>query len=62
MAINLSSSNLATRENRLGSITGYVGDLHDLASQSRCGSLKGCGRCFSQSSTCLSGCALSQLG
>ncbi len=62
MAINLSNSNLATRETRLGSITGYVGDLHDLASQSKCGSLKGCGRCFSQSSTCLSGCALGQLG
>lgn len=62
MAINLSNSNLATRENRLGSITGYVGDLQDLAGQSKCGSLKGCGRCFSQSSTCLSGCALGQLG
>lgn len=62
MAINLLSSNLGTRENRLGSITGYVGDLKDLAEQSQCGSLKGCGRCFSQSSTCLSGCALGQLG
>lgn len=62
MAINLSNSNLATREHRLGSITGYVGDLHDLASQSKCGTLKGCGRCFSQSSSCLSGCALNQLG
>ncbi len=61
MAINLSSSNVATRENRLGSITGYVGNLSDLATQSECGTLKGCSRCFSQSSTCLSGCALSQL-
>ncbi len=62
MALNLANSNLGTRENRLGSITGYVGSLQDLASQSRCGSLKGCSRCFSQSSTCLSGCALAQLG
>lgn len=62
MAINLENSNLATRENRLGSITGYVGSLKDLASQSREGVLTGCERCFSQSSTCLSSCALSQLG
>lgn len=61
MSINLSNSNLGTRENRLGSITGYVGSLKDLATQSECGTLKGCARCFSQSSTCLSGCALSQL-
>jgi nitrogenase molybdenum-iron protein alpha chain len=62
MAFQLSGSNLGTRENRLGSITGYVGDLEDLASQSKCGTLTGCSRCFSQSSTCLSGCALGQLG
>lgn len=62
MPINLESTNLATRENRLGSITGYVGSLHDLATQSECGTLKGCARCFSQSSTCLSACGLSQLG
>ena len=62
MAFQLSGSNLGTRENRLGSITGYVGDLEDLAGQSKCGTLTGCSRCFSQSSTCLSGCALSQLG
>ena len=31
MAINLSNSNIATRENRIGSITGYVGTLKDLA-------------------------------
>lgn len=62
MPINLNSSNLATRENRIGSITGYVGSLSDLATQSECGTLKGCSRCFSQSSSCLSGCALGQLG
>lgn len=61
MAINLSISNLGTRESRLGSITGYIGSLKDLASQSECGTLKGCSRCFSQSSSCLSGCALGQL-
>jgi nitrogenase molybdenum-iron protein alpha chain len=61
MAINLSNSNLATRESRIGSITGYVGTLKDLANQSECGTLKGCSRCFSQSSTCLSSCGLSQL-
>ena len=61
MAINTNSSNVATRENRIGSITGYVGNLKDLAEKSECGSLKGCSRCFSQSSTCLSTCGLSQL-
>lgn len=61
MALNLESSNVATRENRIGSITGYIGTLSDLAEQSGCGTLKGCSRCFSQSSTCLSSCALGQL-
>ncbi|MCM1133741.1 MAG: nitrogenase [Ruminococcus flavefaciens] len=61
MSINLESSNVATRENRIGSITGYIGTLGDLAEQSGCGTLKGCSRCFSQSSTCLSSCALGQL-
>jgi len=62
MTIQLNNSNLGTRENRLGSITAYVGTLKDLAEKSACGTLKGCARCFSQSSTCLSSCALSQLG
>lgn len=61
MALNLDRSNVATRENRIGSITGYIGSLSDLANQSNCGTLKGCSRCFSQSSTCLSSCALGQL-
>jgi nitrogenase molybdenum-iron protein alpha chain len=61
MAANLNNSNVATRENRIGSITGYIGSLSDLASQSECGTLKGCSRCFSQSSTCLSSCGLGQL-
>jgi len=58
MGINLKTTVTPTRENRLGSITGYVGDLHDLVNQSRCGSLRNSERCFSQSSTCLSGCAM----
>ncbi len=61
METNLSNSNVATRENRIGSITGYIGSLKELASQSECGTLKGCSRCFSQSSSCLSSCALGQL-
>lgn len=61
MALNLKVSSVGTRENRLGSITGYNGDLQDLVNQSRCGTLKNRERCFSQSSTCLSGCALGQL-
>lgn len=59
--ISTNSSNVAVRENRIGSITGYVGTLKDLAEKSECGTLKGCARCFSQSSTCLSQCALNQL-
>lgn len=61
MTINLGETTVGTRENRLGSITGYRGDLNDLVHQSRCGTLRDSGRCFSQSSTCNSGCALSQL-
>ncbi len=61
MPINLNVSTAGTRENRLGSITGYNGDLKDLVHQSRCGGPKDRERCFSQSSTCLSGCALGQL-
>lgn len=61
MNTNLHSANVAVRENRIGSITGYFGSLSDLAKESEDGTLKGCGRCFSQSSSCLSGCALNQL-
>ncbi|MDR0862464.1 MAG: nitrogenase [Oscillospiraceae bacterium] len=58
MKLNLNNSAVPTRENRLGSITGYVGDLNDLVDQSRNGTLKNRERCFSQSSGCLSGCAI----
>jgi len=52
---------LPVRENRLGSITGYSGALNDLVTQSCCGTLKNRERCFSQSSMCLSMCAIGQL-
>ncbi|WP_378953598.1 nitrogenase component 1 [Pelosinus sp. sgz500959] len=61
MPINLNVTSAGTRENRLGSITGYTGDLHDLVHQSKCGTVKERERCFSQSSSCDAGCALSQL-
>ena len=37
MAINLKISAVGTREDRLGSITGYSGDLHDIVEKSKCG-------------------------
>lgn len=61
MAINLKVTSAGTRESRLGSITGYSGDLHDLVRQSKCGTLQDKERCFSQSSSCDAGCALAQL-
>ena len=61
MPYNFKNANLAVRENRLGSITGFVGDLETLVYRSECGSLKNRERCFSQSSSCLSGCALNAL-
>lgn len=61
MPINLKSADFGTRESRLGSITGYSGNLQDLVGQSRCGSLKNCDRCFSQSSQCASSCAVSHM-
>lgn len=61
MAFNFSNANLGVRENRLGSITGFTGDLETLVYRSECGSLKNRERCFSQSSSCLSGCALNAL-
>jgi nitrogenase molybdenum-iron protein alpha chain len=53
------SSNV--REARLGSITGYHGCVSDLCAKSGCGALKNRERCFSQSSMCLSMCAIGQL-
>ena len=61
MPFNFSNANIAIRENRLGSITGFVGDLQTLVNKSEDGSLRNRERCFSQSSSCLSGCALNAL-
>ncbi|GMO25230.1 MAG: nitrogenase component 1 [Termitinemataceae bacterium] len=59
--MSLKNAAFPVRENRLGSITGYQGVLGDLVSKSCCGNLKNRERCFSQSSLCLSMCALGQL-
>jgi nitrogenase molybdenum-iron protein alpha chain len=61
MNINTNENEAATRENRLGSITGYSGTVKDLVSQSTCGSLKNKERCFTQTSACSSGCAMGYL-
>lgn len=61
MAFNFKTANLGVRESRLGSVTGFVGNLETLVYRSECGSLKNRERCFSQSSSCLSGCALNQI-
>ncbi|MDR2670832.1 MAG: nitrogenase [Oscillospiraceae bacterium] len=61
MAIKLDTTTIGTREERLGSVVGYVGTIKDLAERSRCGDLKNRGRCFSQSSSCDAGCVLGYL-
>lgn len=57
----LSTPSSNVREARLGSITGYHGCVSDLAERSACGGVKNRDRCFSQSSMCLSMCAIGQL-
>lgn len=57
MSINIKRIEAETRENRLGSITGYTGTIKDLVRQTSCGCLKNKERCFSQASNCSSGCA-----
>ena len=61
MPFNFSNANIAIRENRLGSITGFVGDLKTLVEKSENGTIRNLERCFSQSSSCLSCCALNAL-
>lgn len=61
MSVNLKNSIAPSRESRLGAITGYEGNLNDLASKSKDGKLNNRERCFSQSSSCNAGCALGQL-
>ncbi len=62
MAVNVEVGDIGTRETRLGSITGYKGDLRDIAQKSEDSTLRGCSRCFSQSSSCLNGCVLPMIG
>lgn len=61
MGINLQESSHETRENRLGSISGYCGNLHDLHSRVCCKKIQNRERCFSQASTCNAACAFSIL-
>jgi nitrogenase molybdenum-iron protein alpha chain len=62
VSVNLKVPEAQNRENRLGSITGYVGTLHDLHEQACSGCLQNRERCFNQASLCNAGCALGQLG
>ncbi|GHV89189.1 nitrogenase [Spirochaetia bacterium] len=57
----LSKPSSNVREARLGSITGYHGCVSDLSERASCGGVKNRERCFSQSSMCLSMCAIDQL-
>lgn len=61
MSIDVNSKLCGSRESRIGSITGYSGTLQDIGQQLEC---NGCPperkRCFSQASSCASGCALAQ--
>lgn len=61
MAINLELPEVAIRESRLGSITGYQGTIRDLGARVSGCSLQNKGRCFSQASACSSGCAQNYL-
>lgn len=57
MAITRQEIEVATREQRLGSITGYQGTIGELVSRANGCSLQGRERCFSQASWCSSACA-----
>lgn len=57
MAINLQRTQSLIRENRLKSIVGYKGSIKDLVKKSKEGCLKNSKRCFSQTTSCSSGCA-----
>ncbi|MDR2610358.1 MAG: nitrogenase [Clostridiales Family XIII bacterium] len=58
--INIDAGTVPIRETRLGSITGYYGDLEDLSTKSSCGNLKNRERCFSQCSLCLNMCSIGE--
>jgi len=57
MAINLDVAEAQTRENRLGSITGYCGSIKDVSKKLGCGNLCNGERCFNQGTLCNAGCA-----
>lgn len=57
MSINLNSSTVNIRDNRLGAITSYHGDAQTLIEQSKTKSAEVCTRSYSQCSDCSQGCA-----
>ena len=57
MAIDLYGDEAVIREQRLGAVTGYKGSIRDLVSRAAGCSVKNRERCFSQASSCSSGCA-----
>ena len=63
MTVKLNTSVSESRENRLGSITGYSGTLRDLHKSTACGcgAPRDRGRCYTQASLCNAACALSVL-
>ncbi|MDR0570374.1 MAG: oxidoreductase [Clostridiales Family XIII bacterium] len=62
MALNLSTPEVESREQRLGSITGYFGTQKDMAAKGCAGCLGNRKRCFTTSSSCAHTHALSLLG
>ncbi|MDR3270754.1 MAG: nitrogenase [Peptococcaceae bacterium] len=50
--IKLATSNVEVRENRLGSIANYIGDVQNLHDCARCGTLRDRGNCFTQANSC----------
>jgi len=61
MSLELESPVFQTREQRLGSITRYQGNLHDLVQSGCGGGLKNRSRCLSTASSCSHGPAIGQL-
>jgi nitrogenase molybdenum-iron protein alpha chain len=57
VAIDIKNDEAIIRETRLGAITGYRGTVRDLAAKACCGAAKNRERCFTQTSSCSSGCA-----
>jgi nitrogenase molybdenum-iron protein alpha chain len=57
-SIDIRTHETGTRENRLGSITGFEGTIRELGRQVGCDGVTDKGRCFSQASLCNAACAL----